>query len=96
MDALGNLHKALDFIISQGDIEIKLSLWESIQKAAEDTQFPSNLQFSEEKELIGNCRSVIKWVTEQDEQKQLAKLSGDLVRLMVDIEDGKDRDITLI
>jgi hypothetical protein len=96
MDALGNLHKALDFIISQGDIEIKLNLWESIQNAAEDTQFPSNLQFSEEKELIENCRSVIKWVTEQEEQKQLAKLSGDLVRLMVDIEDGKDRDITLI
>jgi hypothetical protein len=96
MDAFGNLQKALDFIISQGDIEVKLNLWEAIQKAAEDTQFPSDLQFSEQKELIENCRGVIKWVTEREEQKQLAKLSGDLVRLMVDIEDRKDRDITLI
>lgn len=96
MDTLGNLHRALDFVISQGDIEMKLRLWETIQKVAESTHFPSDLQFSEEKELIKNCRDVIQWVTERDEQKQLAILSGDLVRLMARIEEGKDRDITLI
>ncbi len=96
MDTLGSLYRALDFVIAQGDIEIKLSLWESIQKAAEDTNFSEDLEFSEEKELIKNCRNVMQWVIDQDAQKQLAKLSGDLIRLMDRIEDGRNRDITLI
>ena len=96
MDTLRNLNNALDFVISQGDIEVKLSLWETIQKVAEETSFPTSLEFSEEKELVENCRKVAKWVADYEDEKPLVTLSGDLVRLMADIEDGKDRDITLI